>query len=160
MGWWADRDVKCVTTNASFSQGPLGEIGPPGQQGNPGLQVFKNFQLKWPYSSYRFHLLMLHIYSCINTFACCTQTVFSSHFTFVFTFSPTSFYSYLVCTIQNYDTHSKYKAISSRFCRYRVHTPTITYSFLLFLTLYLIDALFWFRACLVLRVPLDCQERR
>lgn len=28
------------------------------------------------------------------------------------------------------------------------------------LTLNLIDALFWSRACLVLRVPLECQERR
>lgn len=37
--------VQCVTSTVFFSclffQGPAGEIGPPGQQGNPGTQVFQ-----------------------------------------------------------------------------------------------------------------------
>ena len=34
-----DVEAECVTISVCCCQGPAGEIGPPGQQGNPGVQV-------------------------------------------------------------------------------------------------------------------------
>ncbi len=58
-----------MTTSVSCCQGPAGEIGPPGQQGNPGVQV--RVHPIHLFKSYR-HASDVHnhlqAYICIRTF--------------------------------------------------------------------------------------------
>lgn len=62
--------AECVTTSVSCCQGPAGEIGPPGQQGNPGVQVpyqhkktslIHLLHILWVYSSHKDQLQMYTI---------------------------------------------------------------------------------------------------